>query len=93
MLEHRGLSSAPIDEVSAALDLLRAYGPLSNEAEIEVDLSLARGLRYYTGLGEKAIATAIQRRPGTVKSRLAEARRQLAEDPALGQWVAVEEAR
>jgi histidyl-tRNA synthetase len=30
--------------------LLQAYGPLSADAEIEVDLSLARGLRYYTGL-------------------------------------------
>jgi histidyl-tRNA synthetase len=50
VLQRRGLSSAPVDEVSAALGLLAAYGPLSSEAEIEVDLSLARGLRYYTGL-------------------------------------------
>ena len=50
VLESRGLSTAPIDEVSAALDLLQAYGAISSEAEIEVDLSLARGLRYYTGL-------------------------------------------
>jgi histidyl-tRNA synthetase len=34
----------------AALDLMHAYGPLSEDAEVEVDLSLARGLRYYTGL-------------------------------------------
>ena len=32
------------------LELLRAYGPLGPEVEVEVDLSLARGLRYYTGL-------------------------------------------
>jgi len=50
LLEARGLRTNPIDEVSAALDLLRAYGPLSANAVIEVDLSLARGLRYYTGL-------------------------------------------
>ncbi|MBV8717101.1 MAG: histidine--tRNA ligase [Chloroflexi bacterium] len=50
LLVRRGLSTAPIDEVVGAIDLLRAYGPLSAEAEIEVDLSLARGLRYYTGL-------------------------------------------
>jgi histidyl-tRNA synthetase len=50
VLEQRQLSTAPVDEVTAALDLLKAYGPLSAEAEIEVDLSLARGLRYYTGL-------------------------------------------
>jgi histidyl-tRNA synthetase len=48
LLERRGLSTAPIDEVSGALDLLRAYGPASGE--VQVDLSLARGLRYYTGL-------------------------------------------
>jgi histidyl-tRNA synthetase len=50
VLERRNLSTAPVDEVSAALDLLAAHGPLSRGAEIAVDLSLARGLRYYTGL-------------------------------------------
>lgn len=50
VLARRGLSTAPVDDVSAALDLLRAYGPRSDKAAIEVDLSLARGLRYYTGL-------------------------------------------
>jgi histidyl-tRNA synthetase len=50
LLERRGLSTAPVDEVRAALDLLEAHGPLPDEASVEVDLSLARGLRYYTGL-------------------------------------------
>jgi histidyl-tRNA synthetase len=50
VLEKRGLSTAPLDEVTAALDLLQAHGPLSSGMKIEVDLSLARGLRYYTGL-------------------------------------------
>jgi histidyl-tRNA synthetase len=50
LLVRRGLSTAPTDEIVGALDYLRAYGPLSADAEIEVDLSLARGLRYYTGL-------------------------------------------
>jgi len=50
-------------------------------------------LRYYAGLPEKAIATAIQRRPGTVKSRLAEARRRLSEDPSLLAWVELEVAQ
>ncbi|MCA1643939.1 MAG: histidine--tRNA ligase [Chloroflexi bacterium] len=50
VLQARGLRTDPIDEVRAALELLQAYGPRSDEAEIEVDLSLARGLRYYTGL-------------------------------------------
>lgn len=50
-------------------------------------------LRYYSGLPEKDIAVAIQRRPGTVKSRLSEARRRLADDPALADWVTLEVAR
>jgi RNA polymerase sigma-70 factor (ECF subfamily) len=40
-------------------------------------------LRYYSGLSEKEIATAISRRPGTVKSRLNDARTRLAADPRL----------
>jgi RNA polymerase sigma-70 factor (ECF subfamily) len=40
-------------------------------------------LRYYADLSEKDIALAISRRQGTVKSRLHEARRRLAEDPAI----------
>lgn len=40
-------------------------------------------LRYWTGLSEKDIAIAIRRRPGTVKSRLHEARRRLALDPRI----------
>jgi RNA polymerase sigma-70 factor (ECF subfamily) len=43
-------------------------------------------LRYYLGLSEKEIATAISRRPGTVKSRLHEARARLSADPALSAW-------
>jgi len=50
LLEARGLRTDSIEEVSAALDYLRAYGPLADDVEVEVDLSLARGLRYYTGL-------------------------------------------
>jgi histidyl-tRNA synthetase len=50
VLEKHGLSTEPADEVVAALELLRAYAPLGPDVEIEVDLSLARGLRYYTGL-------------------------------------------
>lgn len=40
-------------------------------------------LRYWTDLSEREIADAIKRRPGTVKSRLHEARRRLADDPAV----------
>jgi len=40
-------------------------------------------LRYLADLTEREIAIAIRRRPGTVKSRLHEARRRLAADPRL----------
>lgn len=50
VLEQYALSTEPLDELAAALDLLDAYGPLASEAQVQVDLSLARGLRYYTGL-------------------------------------------
>ena len=50
LLERHGLSTEPVDELAGAVDLLRAYAPLGPDVQIEVDLSLARGLRYYTGL-------------------------------------------
>ncbi len=40
-------------------------------------------LRYYADLSERDIAVAIGRRPGTVKSRLHEARLRLSNDPSL----------
>jgi RNA polymerase sigma-70 factor (ECF subfamily) len=40
-------------------------------------------LYYFAGLSEREIATAIHRRPGTVKSRLHSARRLLSGDPRL----------
>lgn len=40
-------------------------------------------LRYYADLSEREIATVVGRRPGTVKSRLHEARRRLAANPEL----------
>jgi RNA polymerase sigma-70 factor (ECF subfamily) len=40
-------------------------------------------LRYYAQLSEKEIAAVIHRRPGTVKSRLHEARARLGADPRL----------
>jgi len=60
-------------------------------ADLPEHLRVPLVLRYYSGLAEREIATAIQRRPGTVKSRLAEARRRLALDPALAAWVQPEE--
>jgi RNA polymerase sigma-70 factor (ECF subfamily) len=52
-------------------------------AELPEDLRVPAVLRYWTGLSEREIAVAIQRRPGTVKSRLHEARRRLAADPRI----------
>jgi RNA polymerase sigma-70 factor, ECF subfamily len=43
-------------------------------------------LRYYADLSERDIAIAIRRRPGTVKSRLHEARRRLATDARLAAY-------
>ena len=48
-------------------------------------------LRFYAGLSEREIATAIRRRPGTVKSRLHEAKRQLSADTRLASFVAATE--
>lgn len=49
-------------------------------------------LRYYAGLSEKEIAVAIERKPGTVKSRLYDARMRLGADPALAAWASDDEA-
>jgi RNA polymerase sigma-70 factor (ECF subfamily) len=81
-----------------ALDAVISAEPAPEEIADEHDraalvraaiLSLPPGLRaplvlrYYAGLSEKEIATAIRRRTGTVKSRLHEARRLLASDERL----------
>jgi RNA polymerase sigma-70 factor (ECF subfamily) len=56
-------------------------------AELPEHLRIPLVLRFYAGLSEKEIATAIDRRPGTVKSRLHDARQRLALDPRLSAWV------
>lgn len=43
-------------------------------------------LRYYAQLSEKDIAAVIGRRPGTVKSRVYEAKSRLSEDPRLAEF-------
>jgi len=50
---------------------------------LPVSLRVPVVLRYYADLSERDIALAIGRRPGTVKSRLHEARRRLADDPGI----------
>jgi RNA polymerase sigma-70 factor (ECF subfamily) len=52
-------------------------------ADLPLHLRVVVVLRYYSDLSEREIATAIGRRQGTVKSRLHEARRLLAQHPAL----------
>jgi len=65
-------------------------------ADLPEHLRVPLVLRFYAGLSEKQIAVAIDRRPGTVKSRLHEARQRLALDPRLAAWArddALEAAR
>ena len=56
-------------------------------ADLPETLRIPLVLRFYAGLSEKEIAVAIGRRPGTVKSRLYDARQRLALDPRLAAWV------
>ncbi|MCW2598298.1 MAG: sigW [Frankiales bacterium] len=61
-------------------------------ADLPESLRVPLVLRFYAGLSEKEIAVAIDRRPGTVKSRLYDARQRLALDPRLVAWAAPQEA-
>jgi RNA polymerase sigma-70 factor, ECF subfamily len=78
-------------ETQAAPDSPEAAATASSTADVVIDalaalpehLRVPTVLRYWTGLSEREIATAIRRRPGTVKSRLHEARRRLAADPRI----------
>ena len=63
--------------VASSRDLVKALQDLPTHLRVVVVL------RYYADLSEREIAIAIGRRQGTVKSRLHEARRLLAEHPAL----------
>lgn len=69
--------SAAAEQASESATVLAAINGLPEHLRIPVIL------RYWSGLSEKEIATAIGRRPGTVKSRLHEARQRLASEPAL----------
>lgn len=76
-------AAAPVDLVDA--DPTDAVTVADALAELPEHLRIPVVLRYWVGLSEKEIATAIGRRPGTVKSRLHDARMRLA--------VGLEEAR
>lgn len=67
----------PINRVSLSGDVMTALKDLPSHLRIVIVL------RYYADLSERDIATAIGRQPGTVKSRLNDARARLAVHPAL----------
>ena len=85
-LDHDAVSLAPQpDELAERSELSMLVGLAL--ADLPDTLRVPLVLRFYAGLTEREIATAIQRRPGTVKSRLHEGRRRLALDPRLAAWV------
>jgi RNA polymerase sigma-70 factor, ECF subfamily len=75
---HAGSGPLEAAEQSEASDTV-----LAALRKLPVSLRVPIVLRYYADLSERDIAQAIGRRPGTVKSRLHEARRRLSEDPTL----------
>lgn len=88
-IPHRDLRS-PLEELSGVAtqkDVLsrvaQSSDVLSALRDLPTHLRIVVVLRYYADLSEREIAIAIDRKPGTVKSRLNEARRRLAEHPAL----------
>ena len=76
-LDDVALLDDPIGRVTLSHDVLTALKDLPAHLRIVVVL------RYYVDLSEHDIAFLIGRQPGTVKSRLNEARRRLAVHPAL----------
>jgi RNA polymerase sigma-70 factor (ECF subfamily) len=77
------LPSSPEGPAEAAEQAEVAETVLAALRRLPVSLRVPVVLRYYADLSERDIAQAIGRRPGTVKSRLHEARRRLAEDPTM----------
>ena len=82
------LPDAGLTPHDAAERSARADDVLAALADLPEALRVPLVLRFYAGLSEKEIAVAIDRRPGTVKSRLYDARQRLALDPRLTAWVA-----
>jgi len=73
--------ATPPDVVSGDSD--RARRVLTALDALPESLRVPVILRYYAGLSEQEIARAIGRRPGTVKSRLHEARRRMARNDTV----------
>ena len=84
---HRRRPDDDLDDVAEIEDRI-AQVAVTNDVmtalkELPAHLRIVIVLRYYADLSEHDIAKVIGRQPGTVKSRLNEARRRLALHPAL----------
>ncbi len=83
-------STEPVEPVptpeTATLDTESAAAVLAALAELPEHLRVAVVLRFWSQLSEREIAIVVRRRPGTVKSRLHEAKRRLAADPRLTEY-------
>ena len=77
------MAAADVGPESSAEHSEVADTVLAALSRLPLSLRVPVVLRYYADLSERDIALAIGRRQGTVKSRLHEARRRLADDPAI----------
>jgi RNA polymerase sigma-70 factor (ECF subfamily) len=77
------MAARDADPAHAAQQTATADTVLAALQRLPVSLRVPVVLRYYADLSERDIALAIGRRPGTVKSRLHEARRRLAADASI----------
>jgi len=75
------------DPSAAAEQGARSRAVVDALADLPEGLRVTAVLRWYAGLTEAEVATAIRRRPGTVKSRLHDAKRLLAADARLQAWL------
>ncbi len=73
---------------ASVLELESRGAVLEALADLPDHLRVVMVLRYYAQLNEREIASVIHRRPGTVKSRLHNARDRLSRDPRLTQLAA-----
>jgi RNA polymerase sigma-70 factor, ECF subfamily len=76
-------ASSGMSPEEGAWQAQRSRDVLGALSDLPMHLRTVVVLRYYADLSEREIATALGRRPGTVKSRLHEARRRLAANPEL----------
>jgi RNA polymerase sigma-70 factor (ECF subfamily) len=80
---HRPVEPSYGREALDEADPAESIAVLDALATLPEQLRVPVVLRYWVGLSEKEIATAIGRRPGTVKSRLHEARARLGNELRL----------